>query len=61
MLAKGSFKDGANRLRQIQLAEIIEIANGTREESLRRSPHSRQAFPIWGIDQGGRIPNFFNR
>ena len=61
MLGKGSFKDGANRSEQIQLTEIIQIVNGDPRRAPRLSPHSRQAFPIWGIGQGGRIPNFFNR
>ena len=61
MLGEGLFKDGANRFDMMQPTEIIQVPNVDPRKNPRRPPHWRQAFPIWGIGQGGRIPNFFNR
>ena len=61
MLGKESFKDGANRFDRYNPLNSFGLSIAIRGRSPRLPPHWRQVFPIWGIDQEGRIPNFFSR
>jgi hypothetical protein len=58
---QGIIQGRCQPFRQIQPTEIIQVVIGDPRRAPRRPPHWRQAFPIWGIDQEGRIPNFFSR
>jgi len=58
---KGVIQGRCQLFHQMQSTGIVHVTNSDPVRSPRCPPHWRQTFPIWGIDQEGRIPNFFSR
>jgi hypothetical protein len=61
MLGEGIIQGRCQLFERIQPCGIIQVAKDDFGGAPHLPPHWRHTFPIWGIDQEGRIPNFFNR